>query len=163
MGDLLGLVSSIPATDWNIDVSQPEDVLFVNVSDSEVIGTGGDDIMAFSSMNGGGNDNGTGSPQWIFEDARYWVGPPGGNTSDAANWSNMEMACGSGGGASVPTTMNTAVFTNSCTNNATVDALFNVGALTIESGHTGTITPNALIDVNGTLTMADGNHQLLSE
>ena len=160
MGGLLGLVSSTSSVDWNIDISEATEALYVHAIDSEIIGTSGDDITAFSSINGGGNDDGTGSPQWIFEDARYWVGPPGGNTSDSANWSNMEMPCGLGGGASVPTNMNTAIFTNSCVNNAAIDVLLNVGALTIESGYSGTITPNAVLDVDGTFAMNDGTMDL---
>ena len=73
------------------------------------------------------------------------------------------MHVGVDGGASVPTNINTAIFTNSCSNNATVDALFNVGGIAIESGHTGTITPNAVIDLDGTLSMADGTLDFFNE
>lgn len=156
LGQLLGLVSSMPGTDWNIRVDKPMTVAFVNVEDSEVTGSPGNDILAVSSVNGGGNDEAAASPQWIFVPDRYWVGPAGGNTSDAANWANSENACGVGGGAGVPTGDENAVFTNSCDNSAVVDATFNIGGLQINTGYAGTITPNAVIDVDGLFSMAAG-------
>lgn len=156
LGQLLGLVSNMPGTDWNIRVDQPAVVSFVDVEDSEVVGSSGNDIQAVSSVNGGGNDDADASPQWVFVPDRYWVGPAGGDTSDAANWSGSENACGVGGGAGVPTVDENAVFTDSCDNNATVDAAFNIGGLQINTGYAGTITPNAVIDVDGLFSMAAG-------
>lgn len=156
IGQLLELVSDMPGVDWNIQVDNAMVVSFVDVRDAEVIGTGGNDILAVSSTNSGGNDDGGASPHWIFVVNRYWVGPAGGNTSDDLNWAATENTCGSGGGAGVPAPDENAVFADSCDNNATVDALFHVGGLQFNPGYTGMVTPNATIDVDGLLTMADG-------
>ncbi len=154
-GQLLSLVSDTGA-DWNIQVNSQTVVNFVDVNDSEVVGSSGNDILAVSSTNGGGNDDGGVSPQWVFVDNRYWVGTAGGNTSVDSNWSSTEAACGGGTATTAPTVTENAVFSDMCDNNATVDSTFNVGGLQIESGHTGTITPNALIDVDGPFAMDGG-------
>ncbi|MCA9402259.1 MAG: hypothetical protein KC897_00635 [Candidatus Omnitrophica bacterium] len=156
-GQELGLVSSNPGSDWYIAVNGGQQIAsFVNVRDSEVVGTSGNDILGVLSVDGGGNDTADPSPHWLFVNSYYWVGTAGGNTSTASNWSATEAACGGGTPAAVPSANEIAVFTNSCVNNATVDATFNVGGILIESGHTGTITPNALIDVDGPFNMNGG-------
>ncbi len=159
-GQLLGLVSSMPGTKFNLSIpAGDQQVSYVNVSDSEALGN---DILAVLSTNGGGNDDGDVPPtdQWIFLTERYWVGPAGGNTSDPNNWSGTENACGVGGGAGVPTILEVAIFSNTCSNNSTVDSTFNPGGMTIESGHSGTITTNALLDIDGPLTMDGGTLDL---
>lgn len=159
-GQLLGLVSSMPGTDFNLNIpAGDQQVSYVNVSDSEALGN---DILAVLSTNGGNNDDADVPPtdQWIFLTERYWVGPAGGNTSDPNNWSGTENACGVGGGAGVPTTLEVAIFSNTCSNNSTVDSIFNPGGMTIESGHAGTITTNALLDIDGPLTMEGGTLDL---
>ena len=159
-GQLLGLVSSSPGTVFNLNVTGgTQQVSYVNVSDSEALSN---DILAVLSVNGGGNDDGDIPPtdQWIFLTERYWVGPAGGNTSDAGNWSGTENACGVGGGAGVPTTLEVAIFSATCDNNATVDVTLNPGGMTIDAGHTGTITTNALLDIDGPFLMVGGTLDL---
>ncbi|MGE0267025.1 MAG: LamG-like jellyroll fold domain-containing protein [Candidatus Omnitrophota bacterium] len=158
--DRLVLQSNSSGVRFTFDVTgSSQTVSFLNIMDSQA---SSNDITALSSNNNGGNDNAEASPHWIFAVNRYWVGSAGGNTNSAANWSASENSCGVGGGASVPNTTHNVVFSNSCTNNATVNAAFNVGGILIESGYTGTITPNSsiLIDIDGPLNMNDGTINL---
>jgi hypothetical protein len=78
-----------------------------------------------------------------------WVG--GGvdtNWSTAANWSTN----------SVPTTTDIVVFDGTTTTNAIIDAGFGgtVAGVQINSGYTGSITPNRSLTVNGDFVMATG-------
>lgn len=77
---------------------------------------------------------------------RYWVGTTNGaNTNSTANWSTTQGSCGVGGGASVPSTGDVAIFTSSCTNSATINANWSVQGVNINSGYSGTITQGASI------------------
>lgn len=90
--------------------------------------------------------------------ARYWVGGTG-NTSDAAHWSEMS---GGAGGASVPTSANSAVFDAASSTTAytvTVDATFSCLDLNFSAAPSG----------SGTITFAGsagmtvaGNRTLLA-
>ena len=54
----------------------------------------------------------------------YWVGRPGGNTNDSANWSRTNPTSCRGGGAGVPTTGDIVNFDADCDNDATMNANF---------------------------------------
>jgi len=61
--DRVNLVSSQSGTRWNISVTGTPALNWIDVSDSEALGT---DILAFDSINGGNTDFGEGQPQWQF-------------------------------------------------------------------------------------------------
>jgi len=65
-GTEIVLGSDSPGIRFNLQVASPQTVYFVDVSDSEVTGTEGNDITANSSVNSGNNDEEEASPHWIF-------------------------------------------------------------------------------------------------
>ncbi|MBU2437505.1 MAG: hypothetical protein KKE55_07410, partial [Candidatus Omnitrophica bacterium] len=66
-GTRIVLDSSDGATRFNFDVSGgAQNVYYVDVSNSGVAGTAGNDITARYSVNGGNNDDADASPHWIF-------------------------------------------------------------------------------------------------
>ncbi len=74
---------------------------------------------------------------------RYWVGSPGGNWEDTANWSASANACGASGGASVPGTSDIARFVSNCVSDASVNVNVSVAGISIASGYDGTISQMA--------------------
>ena len=159
-GNLLGVASSTIGTKHTWDVTAGDQSLnFLNVKDSQA---SSNDIIATFSTNIGRNDDEEASPHWIFSSTFYWVGTSGGDTNSPSNWSTTAGACGVSGGAGVPGATDVATFQANCDNNATVDVTLNVAALDIQSGYTGTITPNSSIeiDVDGPFSMADGTLDL---
>lgn len=87
-GQLLGLESDSGGSAFTFDVTGgTQTVTYVSVKDSNA---SSNDINAVLSEDRGGNDNGSGTPEWVFLNARYWVGSPGGNTSDTNSWAGME-------------------------------------------------------------------------
>ena len=156
-GNLLGIVSSTNGArhTWNVTAADQ------NVSFLRVVWIHkrlSNDIIATFSNDVSNNDSGEGSPSWIFASTFYWVNTLGGDTNDSSNWASAANACGVGGGAGVPGSTDVATFQANCDDNATVDVNLNVAALDIQSGYTGTITPDpsVTIDVNGPYTQADG-------
>src|SRR3989344_3096643 len=96
-------------------------------------------------------------PQDAFAANRYWVGSAGGNTNDTANWASADPASCTGGGASVPSTGDVAIFDADCDNGATVDAALSVLGLTINSGYAGTITQSSTVTIGtSSFSMAAG-------
>ena len=149
--DRLNLVSDNPGNTYIFDVTgSSQNVSWLDVTDSHA---SSNDILATFSNNGGNNDDGAASPHWVFASSFFWVGTSGGSTNSASNWSGTS---GGAGGAGIPGTNDVAIFDSGDTDNAAVDALFTVGGLDIRSGYTGTITPSANMDINGTFIMANG-------
>ncbi|MES2315849.1 MAG: hypothetical protein V4486_03935, partial [Patescibacteria group bacterium] len=106
-----------------------------------------------------------------FNGTRYWVGSAGGSTNSTANWSStIHSACGANTGASVPSSGDLAVFESDCTNNAAIDANFNLLGLQIDSGYSGIITQSGghtvtirssnFSQAGGTLNMGDGTYNV---
>ncbi|MCB4756844.1 MAG: hypothetical protein LHV69_07430, partial [Elusimicrobia bacterium] len=87
----------------------------------------------------GANSTGANTANWVFGDApdtgvRYWVASSTGYWANAANWS---FASGGAGGAPIPSSTHTVVFTAGRSGNCLVDTNVAVATITI-SGYTGT-------------------------
>lgn len=68
-GTEITLLSSIPGNQFIFDVTGgAQAVSRVDVTDSNVAGAAGNDIVAYNSINSGGNDDGDVTPHWVFED-----------------------------------------------------------------------------------------------
>ncbi len=65
-GNEIKLRSTSSTVIWHIQVASPQTVTGVDVQDSDVAGTSGNDITAISSINSGNNDVFQPSPHWIF-------------------------------------------------------------------------------------------------
>ncbi len=86
---------------------------------------------------------------------RYWVGgSDGANVNDTANWASADPASCTGGGASVPSGSDIAIFDPDCDNGATIDLNWSVAGININSGYTGTVTQST----TRTLTVGSSNY-----
>jgi hypothetical protein len=91
------------------------------------------------------------------EAATYsWIGPEGGNTSVAANWTtNNPTSCVDSAALSPPGGSDTAVFDPDCDNGATINSDLSVMAFNMQSGYTGTVSQNAALTTQ-TTTISGG-------
>ncbi|MFC1570680.1 DUF2341 domain-containing protein, partial [Candidatus Omnitrophota bacterium] len=124
------------ATQFTLKVTNPQQVYFVDVSNSEVDDTG-ESITAYESNDNTNNDNAV-NARWIFPvdmPAFTWTGLGGDyNWGTAANW----------GQDSIPGVGDTALFTfasqTDCSVVGTGDTDVVVGGIEIDSSYTGTLT-----------------------
>jgi hypothetical protein len=71
---------------------------------------------------------------------KYWIGPPGGLFSTAANWTTTPgQACGVGANTTPPTTTDIATF-DTCSSSAGIIASITIAGMNITSNYTVTIT-----------------------
>jgi len=78
------------------------------------------------------------SGQFAAAQARYWVGVPGSNWLNGANWS---LVSGGAGGAGAPTSVQDAIFDNGFSGTVSYDAgTITVNSLTIKSSATVTLS-----------------------
>jgi len=127
-------------------------VQYVDVQDAAA---SGNDITANYSIDRGGTDAGTGSPQWVFGPAiRYWVGAANGEDWDDNN--NWAVVSGGTGGADYPDAGDTAIFDGSNTTTCQLDADVSVEEIQVQSGYTGSITTDGYnLDIgSGGLTVS---------
>ncbi|MBL4652533.1 MAG: DUF3494 domain-containing protein [Flavobacteriales bacterium] len=68
--------------------------------------------------------------------SKYWVASSTGNWNDVNNWSTSS---GGTGGASVPSTIELAVFDSSGLGNCSMNVLVSIGGIDVQSGYTGVI------------------------
>src|SRR5690349_9384683 len=90
--------------------------------------------------------------QLSFAQSRFWIATTTGNWNDPLNWS---LTSGGGGGASVPTTGNLAVFNGAGgrNGNCILNVAPTVAGITV-SGYSGTI------DLNGNVLTTTGVNTL---
>lgn len=79
-----------------------------------------------------------------FAANRYWVGSPGGNWANNANWSTTS---GGAGGASYPVSTDVAIIDGGGNNNMTIAATATVLGISISSTYSGTITQSANVTI----------------
>ena len=83
------LISDNPGSRFQLEVSSRQIVYFLEVSDSEVVGSAGNDIIAKTSINRGNTDHDEATPKWLFGYRLYWIAPidpiPG-VWREATNW-----------------------------------------------------------------------------
>jgi hypothetical protein len=89
-----------------------------------------------------------------FSADRYWIATSTGSWNSTSNWSTSATGAG---GASVPGASDAVFFTSSRNGDCNINATVNVSALTIQTGHTGTITQNSnSITTSGNFSIAGG-------
>ncbi len=90
---------------------------------------------------------------------RYWVGPQGGEWTNAAHWSAAANACGVNGGASVPGSADIALFVSNCVNDVSINPATVISGINIAAGYTGTGTLAGPLTIT-TFTQAGGSFVL---
>ncbi|MDD2943516.1 MAG: hypothetical protein PHC51_11200, partial [bacterium] len=97
------------------------------------------------------------SPAYALD--KYWIGPPGGNFSDDANWSITDGTCGVAPDTTAPGVGDSANFDGGCNNDITIDVSVSVDSIYIWSGYAGTITQasGASITTTSALTQEAGS------
>jgi hypothetical protein len=139
----LSVVSTLAGQPWYLDNSGTNHVSNVEAQDSDA------DAGQLIVDSPGGIDA-TGNSHWLFvalPDFTWTDGSGDGKWSNPSNWY----------GGAVPGPSDTALFSNACTQDCTVDVSTAVGSLTIGSGYGGIIKLDAsTLTVTGDFTGAGG-------
>jgi len=163
LGTEVTILSDNPSSQFTFNVTGgAQTVDYVNVTDSAA---SGNDITATNSINGGGNDDGTGTPEWVFGAVtRYWVSAVDQDWDDNNNWA---LTSGGAGGVNFPTVLDTAIFDGNGAGNCIIDANVDVNVIELQ----GAADPNGAyagrldasgfdITVNATLDITGGELEL---
>ena len=153
-GSEITIISDLAGTQFIFNVTGGDQtVTYVNVKDSAA---SGNDITANTSINSGGNDDGTGTPEWTFGAVtRYWVGAANGDWDDNTNWSSTS---GGASGADYPSAGDTAIFDGSDVDNCVLDANVSIAVIELQGAadpngaYTGKLDANAF-DITATSTV----------
>ncbi|MFC1570802.1 LamG-like jellyroll fold domain-containing protein, partial [Candidatus Omnitrophota bacterium] len=132
------VLDSINGTDrFILDVASSEDVYYVDVSNADAQG---DDIFAHYPRNGGNTDYDESTPHWIFGEYIFrW------NATAPGTWLNESNWTGGDSGHRIPIAGDLVYFDINSNEDSTIDNVWlstygEIGALTITSAYTGTMT-----------------------
>ena len=147
-GNEIILKSTNPGTQWTIqNDTSTQNISYINVTDSNVTGSGGD-LLASSSTNGGNNDTGA-SPAWNFNPVFTWTGGGGASWNTPGSW-DLNTVPVSGSTVVIPDVGTDPVLAGAVTvNNLTIQ---NLGILSL-NGNNLTVSNTFDIQNNGTLRL----------
>ncbi len=147
-GNEIILKSTNPGTQWTIqNDTSTQNISYINVTDSNVTGSGGD-LLASSSTNGGNNDTGA-SPAWNFNPVFTWTGGGGASWNTPGSW-DLNTVPVFGSTVVIPDVGTDPVLAGAVTvNNLTIQ---NLGILSL-NGNNLTVSNTFDIQNNGTLRL----------
>ncbi|MBZ0166999.1 MAG: LamG domain-containing protein, partial [Candidatus Omnitrophica bacterium] len=146
--DRVNLVSSVPGTRWNLDVTAGDQrINYVDVTDGEALSN---DIIAANSIDNNNNDSGEATPHFVFSFGNIyeWTG-----ASDQATWEdqlNWDFGDGSAGDDGYPDDAGDKAYFMSTSHTIDTPAgTLTIGDIETQSGFAGTII------LTGTLVVDD--------
>ncbi|MBU0897471.1 MAG: hypothetical protein KKB76_07625, partial [Candidatus Omnitrophica bacterium] len=153
------------ANRFSLKVANLAIIEYVDVSNSQVVGLSGHDIIANNSTNSANNDSGEGTPSWRFYyNIKYWVAATPAEWDNDSNWSTTS---GGAGGASFPEQGDTAVFNGAASGNCILDADVRAAAIQIHTqagpsgAYSGKLSTNGFdITLTSTLDVGAGEFSL---
>ena len=146
-GNRVNLVSSVPGTRWNLDVTAGDQrIYYTDVTDGEALSN---DIIAANSIDNNNNDSGEATPHFVFSfgNIYQWTG-----VSDQATWEdqlNWDFGDGSAGNDGYPDDAgDKAFFMSSSDIIDTPSGTLTIGEIETQTGFAGSLVLTGTLEVD---------------